>query len=130
MEPERLAAIRELPNYLRAEGIAADLYYREPGGMGPFPPIESITMFIGTSIASGLIGRAAWASLSAAVRWARERLRREPPEDPEVAEEPTVGVMLYGPKGELLKHISVTRDDVDDLFTHPSIKSGQTGEPT
>lgn len=128
MEPHQLAAIEELPNYLAAEGIVAELRYRESGGMGPWPPIETITMFIGTNVAAGLIAGAAWASMTGAVKWARERIRRDPPHqpepdefdpDPDADKRPTVVVELYGPRGELLSQVAVNRDEVRTLFGEP-----------
>jgi len=46
MEPERLAVIEELPAFMRAEGVEADRYFREPDGMG-LPPLEVIAVFVG-----------------------------------------------------------------------------------
>lgn len=125
MTHDQLAVIGELPRYLRAEGLIAELHFREPGGMGPFPPVESITMFLAANAAAGVIGGAAWAALTGAVRWGRERIRREPPyepdldafdPDPDAERNPTVDVMLYGPRGELLSRIAVSSDEVITLF--------------
>lgn len=112
MEQDRLEMIGELSEYMRGEGLTADIYYREPGGMGP-PPLEVITIFIGTNIASALIGAAAVASIKAAVAWARERIRRHFPASVS-PDADFVQVTLYGPNGEFLKHVRVTRDSVGE----------------
>lgn len=130
MQPEQLAMIYELPDYLRAEGIEPDLYFREPGGMGA-PPIETIAMFVGASLASGvvydLVKESVRATIKGAIAWGRERIRRQPPEG-EPLEGRRVSITLYGPKGELLKVVDVTKDDVNDIFTHPSISENITDD--
>lgn len=41
MEPEQLSVLEKLPNYLLAENVDSDLYYREPGGMGLLPLVTA-----------------------------------------------------------------------------------------
>lgn len=120
MEPEHLSALEELPSYLLAENVDSDIYYRESGGMG-LPPLETIAIFTGTSIASGALYDLVKAAIRAAVAWSRERIRRQPPEN-EPPEGRPVRVTLYGPNGELLKIVEVTRGGVDNPFTHPSVE--------
>ena len=121
MQPEQLSALEELPDYLLAENVDCDVFYREPGGMG-LPPLETIAIFTGTSIASGALYDLAKAAIKAAISWSRERIRRQPPEN-EPPQGCAVRVSLYGPRGELLKVMEVTRDAVDDQFTHPTIEN-------
>ena len=120
MGPEQLSALEELPNYLLAENVDADVFFREPGGMG-LPPLETIAIFTGTSVASGALYDLVKAATKSAIAWSRERIRRQPAEN-EPPESRPVRVTLYGPKGELLKIIEVTRDGVDNPFTHPSVE--------
>ncbi|WP_333894118.1 hypothetical protein [Mycolicibacterium gadium] len=76
--PPQRAVVEELPAYLAAEGVTARLHYRPAGGADLWAPIETISLFLGNNIAAGLIGGAAWASMTGAIKWARERIRREP----------------------------------------------------
>ena len=127
--PPQRAVVEELPAYLAAEGVTARLHYRPAGGADLWAPIETISLFIGTNVAAGLIGSAAWASMTGAIKWARERIRREPPgpptgvtgpdDDPFADRRPTVSVSLYGPGGELLRQIAVNRDEVNTPFGDP-----------
>ncbi|WP_333894119.1 hypothetical protein [Mycolicibacterium gadium] len=112
MKHDHLALIEELPEYLAAEGLAADLFYREPGGLGPI--LESIAIFIAGAAASGPIGDLSSAAIRGAVAWAHKRIRHEP-RVAEGEEKPAVVVTVYGPKGELLKHVEVTSDEGDQL---------------
>lgn len=120
MQPEQVLAVEELSDFLLAERVDSDVYFREPGGMG-LPPLETIAIFTGTSIAGGMLYDLAKAVLKAAVAWGRERIRRQPP-DGEPPQGRPVRVTLYGPKGEMLKILEVTREGVDHQFTHPSIE--------
>ena len=79
MQPEQVLAVEELSDFLLAERVDSDVYFREPGGMG-LPPLETIAIFTGTSIAGGggILDGLAKAVLKAAVAWGRERIRRQP----------------------------------------------------
>lgn len=127
--PPQRAACEEIPAYLAAEGVTAELSYRAGGGMG-LGVVETIAIFIGTSAVAGLIGDTATAAVKGATKWARERLRREPPRPPiptgvtgppEPGSDPrkTVRISLYGPRGELLKDIEVYRDGINTLSGDP-----------
>ncbi|EJZ09466.1 hypothetical protein [Mycolicibacterium vaccae] len=129
--PPQRAMTAELPAYLAAEGVSARLHYSPGGGADLWAPIEIISVFIGENVAAGLIGGAAYASMTGAVKWARERIRREPPggrvptdvtgpdNDPTADRRPTVHVSLYGPRGQLLKRVAVNQDEVNTLFGEP-----------
>lgn len=127
--PPQRAVVEELPIYLAAEGVTAELSYRPGGGFG-LGVVETIAVFIAGSAAAGLIGDTATAAVTGAIKWARERLRREPPgppeptgvtgpADPDADPRKTVRISLYGPRGELLKDIEVNRDEVNTLFGDP-----------
>lgn len=75
MEADRLAFISELPNYMRAQGISAEISYKEPGGMG-LPPLEVITVYIVDHAQDEVLGAIVLASISGAWRWAKDRIRR------------------------------------------------------
>jgi hypothetical protein len=136
--PQR-AVVEELPTYLTAEGVSARLHYTPAGGADLWAPIEIVSVFIGTNVAAGLIGGAAWASMTGTINWARERIRREPPgarvptgvtgpdNDPTADRRPTVHISLYGPRGELLKQVAVNRDEVNTLFGEPVEDPDATG---
>lgn len=92
--------------------------------------VETIAVFIAVNAAAGLIGHTATAAMTGMIKWARERLRREPPgppeptgvtgpADPDADPRKTVRISLYGPRGELLKDIVVNRDEVNTLFGDP-----------
>lgn len=129
--PPQRAVAERLPTYLAAEGVSARLHYTPGGGADLWAPIEIISLFIGTNVAAGLIGGAAWASMTGTIKWARERIGREPPgarvptgitgpdNDPATDRRPTVHISLYGPRGELLKQVAVNRDEVNTLFGEP-----------
>lgn len=119
MESKQLSTIKELPQYLLAEEVDADIFFREPGGMG-IAPLETIELFLAPCVSS-LLYDLAKASIKALIEWSKKRIQQQPPEN-EPPEGRPVHVTLYGPKGELLKIIEVTRDDVNSLFTHPSIE--------
>lgn len=114
-EPQRRELIEELPDYLRAAGIESDLFYKEPGGMG-LPPLESITIYVADVAAAGLLGTIMGAAARSAIKWARNRLRREP-QSTETTEERPVRIALYGPNGEVLKFIEVTEARAVDSIT-------------
>lgn len=128
--PQRVIA-EELPAYLAAEGVTARLRYRPGGGADLWAPIEIVSLFVGENAAAGVVSGAAWAATIGAIKWARERIRREPPgarvptgvtgpdNDPNADRRPTVMVYLYGPGGELLKQIAVNRDEVNTLAGEP-----------
>lgn len=126
--PER-AVCEELPTYLAAEGVTAELSYRPGGGMA-LGVVETIVVYIGLRAVDGLIGDTAAAAVTGAIKWARERLRREPPgppiptgatgpADPDNPPRKTVRISLYGPRGEQLKDIVVNSDEVNTLFGDP-----------
>lgn len=129
--PPQRAVVDELLIYLAAEGVSARVHFRPAGGADLWAPIETISVFIGSNVAAGLIGGAAWASMTGAIKWARERIRREPPgprvptgltgpdDDPNADRRPTVSVSIYGPDGELLRKVAVNRDEVDTLVGDP-----------
>lgn len=127
-QPQR-AVCEELPTYLAAEGITAELSYRHGGGMS-LGVVETIAVYIGLRSVDGLIGDTATAAMKGAIKWARERLRREPPgppvptgvtgpDDPDNPARKTVRISLYGPRGELLKDIVVNSDEINTLFGDP-----------
>lgn len=129
--PPQRGVVEELPNYLAAEGVTAELSYRPGGGADLWAPIEIVSVFIGTNVGAGVIGGAAWATVTGVIKWARERIHREPPggreptgitgpdDDPTADRRPTVHVSIYGPSGELLKQVAVNRDEVNTLFGEP-----------
>lgn len=119
--PPQRAACEEIPAYLAAEGVTAELSYRHGGGTA-LGVVETVVAYIGDNAAAGLIGGAATAAVTGLTKWARERLRREPPgppvptgvtgpDDPDNPAKKRVVISLYGPRGEILKHIEVNADD-------------------
>ncbi|BBY62084.1 hypothetical protein [Mycolicibacterium helvum] len=129
--PPQRAFLDELPAYLAAEGVTARLHYRRAGGADLWAPIETLSVFIGNNVAAGLIGGVAWASMTGAIKWARERIRREPPgarvptgatgpdDDPTADRRPTVSVSIFGPNGELLRKVAINNDEVNMLVGDP-----------
>ena len=69
MQSEHFRILEELSDYLLAEKVDSDVYYREPGGMGP-PPLETIAVFTGTGIASGMLYELAKALTKTVIDWA------------------------------------------------------------
>lgn len=116
MTPDELASVREISEFLGAEGIETEaLYFREPGGMGFV--LGSIALFV----AGGVVGGAAWdgtkAAGKAAIAWARKRIdsyREARGEDLADEEDPAVMVRIYGQNGEVLRRIEVRHSGTDD----------------
>lgn len=54
MGPEQLSTLEELPSYLLAENVNADVYFREPGWHGVTAPGNNRDV-TGTSTASGAL---------------------------------------------------------------------------
>lgn len=129
MSIAQLAAFERLPDYFRDEGFAPDLFYQEPGGQGT-GPVEEIALYVGTSIASGLIGSAAWAAVSAVSRWAKARIHSQhPSENLDSGTATYVSVNLYSVEGVHVSHIHVTGLGVDPLYTHSVIGDDPDREP-
>ena len=119
MPADQQALIDELPRYLRAEGFVPDLFFREEGGRGP-GAVEHIVVFLGLSIASGLIGGAAWDAVKALYKWTRKRLSIEPPDA-----EAHVSTLLYGAEGALVAHIEIFAKGIEQVYIHPSIAESE-----
>lgn len=135
MTPEQLAMIEEIPAYFRSENLETEaVYFREPGGMGF--GLETVAVFLLGSIASGATYDAIKAAATAAIGWARDRVRRHqedlPADDSGASErdlddsaDPPVRVTIYGPNGAMLRAIEVSRSGVDDPFGQHSDTDGR-----
>lgn len=136
MDPGLLSLMNELPDDLRAAGFEPDLFFQEPGGRGGgLAPIEEVVLYLGPELASGVIGGAAWAAVTAVINWARKRIRREPSSHviPTLAQassqEPIaiyVNLRMYSGEGAFLSHIDITADGVEYHFMHPAIGQVET----
>lgn len=118
MEPEQLALIKELPDYLQAKGFEPDIFFHEAGGRGS-APLEDIVLYLQPHIVSGVIGGAAWAAIDAMMKWARKRFRH-------VASEPDlpeayVSLNLYSGEGTHLSHLTITAGSVEHHFIHSAV---------
>ncbi|MFE0752021.1 hypothetical protein [Gordonia sp. NPDC058843] len=126
MTPEQMAMIDEIPAYFRSEKLETEaVYFREPGGMGF--GLETVAVFLLGSIALGVTYDVIKAAATAAIDWARDRVRRHQQDlraddsgssgrDSDDSADPPVRVTIYGPNGAMLRAIEVSRSGVDDPF--------------
>lgn len=115
MDDTQKEALKTLSDYFKAQEFEAELYYREPGGMG-LATLEVIDLFLPpvmAGLATNIIYDASKKAYFAISKWAKMRIKKQPQKGKEINERP-VRVTLYGPTGELLfiKDIYEDREEI------------------
>ena len=115
LEEYQREAFDTLPEYLKAKGIEADVFYREPGGRGP-GPLEVITVFF-SSLTVGLITNAAYDCIKLVVAWVQEEYFKRLPKEARCKdkERKYVSVPFYAADGSLMKMVQVYEDHEEYL---------------
>jgi len=121
MSAAQKEALKILPDYFIAQGIEPEIYYREPGGMGPMllEAIEAYLPQVMNGLAATIIYDVSKKVCYAISNWAKMRIKTQSQEEKGTNERP-VRATLYGPTGEILVMKDIYEDREDILKDFPS----------
>lgn len=114
---DRWIQLNALLDDLSAEGIDANFSFHESSPLDRWPYLEHVTLTVTSSVADGLVSTAIASATTAAVSWARQRIRMEdgPIGTPAPTPPHKVAFTMLDRNRDIVRQFDVTADDVKDV---------------